>query len=198
MGKCAVSGAALTLRVGILGGTFDPVHNAHLAIAGSAMHSLRLEKLLWLPTGSPPYRPAPVAAAAHRVAMLRLALAGEPRYSIDERELAPGASGFTFDTLSSIKRDDPAASLILIMGADQYAQRASWHRWQELTKLCRVAVIERPQSPRPDGEAIHVPMTPLEISASDIRARIGRAEDVSALLPAPVLGYIHQHALYRA
>ena len=198
MGKCAVSGAALTTRIGILGGTFDPVHNAHLAIAGTALRALELAKLLWLPTGSPPYRPAPVASVAHRVAMLRLALAGEPRYAIDERELAPGASGFTYDSIEALRTENPKAEFILLMGADQYAQRASWHRWQELTKLCRVAVIERPQSPQPDGEAIHVPMTPLKISASDIRTRIGRAEDVSALLPAPVLGYIHQHALYRA
>ena len=182
--------------IGILGGTFDPIHNAHLAIAAGAARALGLEKILWLPTGSPPYRPAPIAAAAHRVAMLRLALAGELRYEIDERELISGASGFTYDTIVALRKEDPKTEFILLMGADQYAKRQTWHRWRELTKLCRIAVIERPESRQPDGETIHVPMTPLSLSASDIRARIGRGEDVSAMLPEPVLEYIRRHALY--
>src|SRR6202008_2593248 len=87
------------LKVGILGGTFDPVHNAHLALAGTALRELPLDEILWIPTGTPGYRNPPVAPAEHRLAMLKLALAGEPRYRIDIRELAPGASGYTVDTL---------------------------------------------------------------------------------------------------
>jgi len=186
----------LTPRVGILGGTFDPVHHAHLAIARAALEQLDLRSVLWIPTGAPPYRAAPVAPSAHRVAMLKLALAGEPRYAIDERELQPGASGFTFDSLSSLHKGMPGKSFVLLMGADQYAKRESWHRWKELEKLCEIAVVARPGS-NLDGKAQTIPMTPMAVSASDIRARVGRGEDVSALLPAPVLAYIHEHGLYR-
>ena len=187
----------MTRPIGILGGTFDPAHNAHLAIAGAALRALDLRQILWLPTGTPAYRPAPVAAAAHRLAMLKLATAGEPRYAVDERELQPGASGYTFDSLSSLHKDYPGTSLVLLMGADQYAKRESWHRWQDIVQLCRIAVIERPDSKKPEGDAIHVPMTPLAISSSDIRARLARGDDVSAMLPATVLGYIREHGLYR-
>jgi len=183
--------------IGILGGTFDPAHNAHLAVASAALRALELERILWLPTGAPPYRPAPVAAPVHRVAMLKLAIAGEPRYEVDERELAPGASGFTYDSVKALRERNPDTAFTLLMGADQYEKRESWHRWQDLLKICRIAVIERPDSEKPEGNIIHIPMTPLAISASDIRARIGRNEDVSAMLPAPVLGYIRQHGLYR-
>jgi nicotinate-nucleotide adenylyltransferase len=187
--------------VGILGGTFDPVHNAHLAVAAAATRALGLARLLWLPTGAPAYRPAPVASGAHRVAMLRLAIAAEPRYAIDERELDPAASGYTVDTLLALRRELQAAALVLVIGADQYAKRASWHRWDALAKLCRIAVIERPGAPEPlsppAGDILHVPMTPQAVSASDIRARLRRGEDVSTLLPAPVLAYIRAHGLYR-
>jgi len=187
----------LTARVGILGGTYDPVHNAHLAIASAALRALRLEKIFWLPTGAPPYRHAPVAAAVHRLAMLKLAIANEPRYAVDERELAPGASGFTFDSIASLRENYPDKSLILLMGADQYARRDRWHRWQDLAKLCRIAVIERPETEIPKGDIIHIPMTPSAISASELRARIGRGEDCSALLPAAVMTYLERHGLYR-
>jgi nicotinate-nucleotide adenylyltransferase len=183
----------LTLRVGILGGTFDPVHNAHLAIASAALRALDLQKILWLPTGAPPYRPVPVAAAAHRVAMLKLAISGETRYTVDERELRPGASGFTFDSVSSLKSEHPDGKFVLIMGADQYEKRAGWHRWPDLEKLCEVAVFARPGS---GTKAKIIPMTPLAVSASDIRARIARGEDVSGMLPADVLNYIRNKGLY--
>jgi len=185
----------LTTRIGILGGTFDPVHNAHLALAAAAIRELGLDRLLWLPTGTPPYRPAPVAASLHRLAMLKFAIAGESRYAIDERELEPAASGFTYDSLETLKDENPKAKFMLLMGADQYAKRDSWHRWQELEKLCDIAVVARPGT-QLDAKARTISMTPMSISASDIRARIARREDVSAMLPAPVLGYIRGKGLY--
>ncbi|MSQ88973.1 MAG: nicotinate (nicotinamide) nucleotide adenylyltransferase [Betaproteobacteria bacterium] len=181
--------------IGILGGTFDPVHNAHLAIANAALQSLGLQQLLWLPTGTPPYRPAPVATAAQRLAMLKLATADEPRYVVDERELQPSASGFTFDALLSLQDDYPGASLKLLLGADQYAKRATWHRWTDLEKLCEIAVFARPGC-CVDATARTIAMTPLTTSASSIRARLARDEDVSAMLPPPVLDYILKKGLY--
>ena len=186
----------MTQPIGILGGTFDPVHNAHLAIAAAALRELGLKQVLWLPTGAPPYRPAPVAAAAHRLAMLELATSGEPRYAVDERELEPGASGFTFDSLSSLHKSNPGKTYVLLLGADQYAKRDSWRRWKELEKLCDIAVVARPGW-KLDAKIRTIAMTPLPVSASDIRARVARGEDVSAMLPPPVLGYIRDKGLYR-
>ena len=186
----------MSQAIGILGGTFDPVHNAHLAIARSALEHLALGRILWIPTGAPSYRPAPLAAASHRVAMLILAIADEPRYAIDTRELRPGASGFTFDSISSLKSENPQDQFVLMMGADQYETRATWHRWADIEKICDVAVFARPGS-NLNGKAKTIPMTPMAISASDLRVRIGRGDDVSAMLPAPVLAYIREQGLYR-
>ena len=92
----------MAAAVGILGGTFDPVHNAHLAIARLALDHAGVEEILWIPTGAPGYRQAPIAPGADRLAMLKLAIAGEPRYRIDERELRPDASGYTHDTVAAL------------------------------------------------------------------------------------------------
>jgi nicotinate-nucleotide adenylyltransferase len=182
--------------IGILGGTFDPVHNAHLAVASAALRALGLEKICWLPTGNPPYRAAPVADGAHRVAMLKLALAGEPRYFIDERELQPGASGFTVDSVTSMRQENPGREYTLIMGADQYEKRATWHRWGDLENLAGISVVARPGCSTGAGARL-ISMTPIEISASEIRARLARDEDVSALLPPAALQYIQEKGLYR-
>jgi nicotinate-nucleotide adenylyltransferase len=180
------------MAIGILGGTFDPVHNAHLAMARAALEALALERILWMPTGAPKYRAPARTAAHHRVAMLRLAIEGEPRYAIDERELAPGHSGYTVDTLKSLG-DKP----VLLLGGDQYAKLETWHRWREVLELASIAVFARPGWPQTDGRARFVPMAPLAISASEIRARLARGEDVSAMVPAKVLDYIRQYKLYR-
>ena len=182
--------------IGILGGTFDPVHNAHLAIAGAALRGMGLQQLLWIPTGTPAYRLAPRASAEHRLAMLKLATAAEPRYAVDERELVPGASGYTFDTLASLRASGPDATFVLLMGSDQYSKRESWHRWADIGKLCEVAVIARPGW-NLDAKVRTIPMAPTPISASDIRARIAHGEDVSAMLPPAVLGYVREKGLYR-
>ncbi|MGH8675907.1 MAG: nicotinate (nicotinamide) nucleotide adenylyltransferase [Burkholderiales bacterium] len=188
--------------VGILGGTFDPVHNAHLAIARRALEALGATRILWMPTGAPGYRNPPQAPAAQRVAMLGLAIEGEARYALDERELAPGASGYTYDTLTALRNELGAhVPLVMLIGSDQYEKLDAWHRARDLFQLCRLAVFARPgwsasATGVPRDGITHVPMEPLAISASDIRARIGRGEDVSPLLPAPVLHYIRRHHLY--
>ncbi|MDH4324238.1 MAG: nicotinate (nicotinamide) nucleotide adenylyltransferase [Betaproteobacteria bacterium] len=177
---------------GILGGTFDPVHNAHLALARAALAHLGLERILWMPTGAPRYRAPAKAPAQHRVAMLKLALAGEPRYAIDERELDSGHSGYTIDTLESL-----GGKPVLLMGADQYAKLQTWHRWREILDRASIAVFARPGAAVPAAGVRSVPFEPLDISASDIRARLARGADVSALVPPAVLDYIRRHGLYR-
>lgn len=183
--------------IGILGGTFDPVHNAHLAIARLALQQLGAGKILWIPTGSPGYRAAPVASGNDRVEMLRLALAAEPRFVIDERELKPGASGYAYDTVVSLQAETPAAELVLLMGTDQYSKLETWYRWKDLLGLCKIAVFARPGWKISNEKAIEVSMPPLDVSGSEIRARLGRSEDVSAMLPPAVLEYIGKHQLYR-
>lgn len=183
--------------VAVLGGTFDPVHHAHLALARLALEKLPAERVLWVPTGAPPYRTPPVASGEDRVAMLKLALAGEPRFAIDARELAPGASGYTYDTLRALKDENPGTDFVLVIGGDQYAKRRSWHRWDDLARSFRVAVAERPGDAAPGDDALRLPMAPQDLSSSDIRARLARGADVAGLLPPPVLDYIRQKGLYR-
>lgn len=193
--------------VALLGGTFDPVHNAHLAIARRALEALGAARVLWLPTGAPHYRNPAVASARHRVAMLKLAIAGEPRWAIDERELAPGATGYTVDTLRALRAELGAQTpLVMLIGSDQYAKLDTWHRWRELFAFASFAVFARAvpgaapaAAPAgvPAGGVIHVPFEPLAVSASELRARIGRGEEVAAFLPPPVLAYIREHRLYR-
>ena len=215
--------AGVAGSVGVLGGTFDPVHAAHLRIARLALDVLRLERVRWVPTGQPGYRDAPVAAPEARLAMLGLALAGEPRYAIDARELAPGASGYTVDTLAGLRAELGAdLPLVLLMGEDQFLKLASWHRWRDLFALAHLAVFarpggsaaaavevarecaprtERPQGAwraRPAGAVIHVDMPPLDISATELRSRLAQREDVSSWLPPPVIDYIERHRLYAA
>jgi nicotinate-nucleotide adenylyltransferase len=154
--------------------------------------------VLWIPTGAPGYRNAPVAGAEHRLSMLRLALAGEPRYRIDIRELAPGASGYTVDTLKSLRAETGSTdTLYLLLGGDQYAALATWHRPDEVKKLARIAVFARPGFKLAGKDAESVTMQPLSISGSEIRARVARGEALAGMVPPAVAGYIAQHNLYR-
>ena len=179
------------MAIGILGGTFDPIHNAHLAMAQAALDALKLESVLFIPTGTTRYRNAAVASPRDRVAMLRLALEGKAKFVIDERELQPGATGYTADTLRTFKDDD----LYLLMGADQYDKLETWHRPEEVKRLAKIAVFGRPGIELKDKVKL-IPMTPMPISASDIRARAARGEDLTGLVPPAVANYIARHRLY--
>ena len=144
-----------------------------------------------MPTGAPKYRAPARTPAVHRVAMLKLAIEGEPRYAIDERELTPGHSGYTLDTLKSL-----GGKPVLLLGADQYAKFESWHRWREILELASIAVFARPGWPAPDSRAQFVAMEPIDISASDIRARVARGESIAGLVPEAVQRYIERQRLY--
>lgn len=182
--------------IGILGGTFDPVHNAHLAMAGAAREALRLDRVLFIPTGAPKYRRPAIASGEQRIAMLELALAGNEKFGIDARELAPGASGYTVDTLRALRSELGDVALYLLMGADQYVKLGSWHRPDEVARLARIAVFARP-GVELDEKVRLIPMEPMQVSASEIRARAARGEELSALVPPPVANYIVRHRLYR-
>jgi nicotinate-nucleotide adenylyltransferase len=180
------------VAIAILGGTFDPVHNAHLAMAEAALKHLPVEKVVFMPTGNPRYRDAPHASAAHRVAMLKLALGGRPKFEIDERELAPGASGYTVDTLKGF-RD----KVYFLMGTDQYAKIDSWRNPDEVRKLAELVVFTRPNVKIKDKHFKEIPFDSMQDSGTEIRARAKRGEDISGMVPAPVAEYVVRHHLYR-
>jgi nicotinate-nucleotide adenylyltransferase len=166
-------------------------------MARAALRELRLDRILWLPTGRPGYRRAPVAPAQDRVAMLRLAVAGEPRYRIDQRELRPRATGYTVDTLRALRREN-LRDLYLVIGADQHAKLGSWRRPGEVRRLAQVAVAGRPGfrlRPAPGTRVVR--MRPMKISASEIRSRVSGRKDISGLVPKAVADYIDKHKLYR-
>ena len=181
--------------IGILGGTFDPVHNAHLAMARAALDALRLKRVVFIPTANPKYRKPAVASDRHRVEMLRLALAGDARLEIDVRELQPGFSGYPVDTLRALHAEG-MNDLYLLMGADQYAKLGSWHNPQDIARLAKIAVFARPGVELEEAVSL-VPMAPMPVSASEVRARAARGGDLSALVPPAVANYIGRHALYR-
>jgi nicotinate-nucleotide adenylyltransferase len=149
-----------------------------------------------MPTGAPRYRKPAVASAEDRLMMLGLALAAEPRFAIDARELAAGHSGYTVDTLASLRKaTGPDTELYFLMGADQLEKLDSWHRPDEVRKLAKIAVFARPGHAATGAETI--PMKPNPISASDIRARAARGEDVAGFVPPEVASYISAQRLYR-
>jgi nicotinate-nucleotide adenylyltransferase len=188
----------LSQGVGILGGSFDPVHNAHLAMARAALDALALAKVLWIPGGTPPHREAPRASGADRAAMVRLAIAGEPRFELDERELRKSSPGYTVETLEDLHAGlGKHADLVLLIGADQYARLETWHRWRDLFALARIAVFARPgQDLDPAKHVTVVPMAPLDVSSTALRARIAAGDPPRGLLPDAVLDYIQIHRLY--
>lgn len=210
------------MATGVFGGTFDPVHNAHLAIARRALEALALDCLRWLPTGRPVHRAMPLTAAAHRIAMLELALAGEARYRIDLHELGADATGYTWDTLRALRAElGESLPIVFLIGADQAAKFDQWHRWREVLDLVHLAIFARagesaalPEAVRrefdarrtppqaawraqPGGAVIPVDWTPLGISATELRTRLARGESTSGMVPAAVMDYISHHRLYQ-
>jgi nicotinate-nucleotide adenylyltransferase len=190
-------------RLGLFGGTFDPPHNAHLALAHAALDAFQLDVLHWIPAGQPWQKARTISAAVHREAMVRAAIDGEPRFVLNRIELDRPGPSFTLDTVRALRLQHAQAELFLIVGADQYAGLHTWRDWQDLLGLVTLAVANRPgPMPPVNAEVLRtphrvVPLPMLDISATDIRARVARGLPIDALVPPAVARYIQQHSLYR-
>jgi len=185
------------VAIAILGGTFDPVHNAHLAMAEAALRHLPIEAVLFMPTGKTHYRDPAIASAEDRLAMLRLATQGHPEFKIDERELAPQATGYTVDTLKSLRAELGDAPIYFLMGSDQYAKLDTWRDPEEVRSLAELVVFARPDVTIEGKVARTIPFESMRDSGTEVRARAARGEDLSGYVPAAVADYILRHGLYR-
>ena len=192
-------------RIGVLGGSFDPPHLAHLALARLALQALQLDELRWLPARAPWQKSERVMASGkHRAAMVRGMIGGEPRFVLDGRELRRHGPTYTIDTVRELCAEAPAVQWILVIGQDQYARFDSWRDWPELLARCTLAVAARAgQAPLAAPAVAAVPhklivldLPRQDISASEIRARCAAGDDIALLVGAAVARYIDQHALY--
>lgn len=211
--------------IGLLGGTFDPIHVGHLALARCALDQLALGEVRFVPTASP-WQKGNVTPAAHRVQMVRIAIGNEPRFSLDTIEVDRGGASYTIDTLRELRaRLGPDVPLVLIIGGDQYANLDTWRDWRALTGFAHIAVAHRngvapalnptlrqfdaerrgtrdDVHAAPAGRCVPVEMPAVDASASEIRemlrggADAGREHRLRQVLPAGVLDYIRAQRLY--
>jgi nicotinate-nucleotide adenylyltransferase len=188
-------------RIGIFGGTFDPVHNGHLVVAQTAIEELQLDRLIFIPAARSPFKPdAAPAPAKERVRLLRLALAGKSRCRLDLVELLRGGISFTVETLRELRSRYPDAGLVYLVGDDHVATLPKWKNSQELSGLAEFAVIPRPGTPPaelpPPFRGGRLRGIPLGISSSQIRERVRKGLSLDALVPAAVAEAIANNRLY--
>ena len=205
-------------RVGLLGGTFDPVHFGHLRSAVEVCEQLQLDELRLIPSARPPHRGMPGATAAQRLRMVELALGQGGGLQVDDRELQRERPSYTVETLESLRQElGSDVALFMVLGWDAFCGLPSWHRWESLLELANLVVLQRPdydlevpevlkdllaariadQPERSHGQIICLSQTPLAISATHIRTLVGSGASPRFLLPDAVLDYIENEGLYR-
>lgn len=199
-------------RIGVFGGSFDPVHQGHIALARVAVDSLQLDELRWVPVGQPWQKTRRLAEGAHREAMLELALAdagGDPRQCIDPIELSRSGPSYTEDTLQAFAAREAGAEWFLIIGQDQYANLHTWQGWQHIVQLATLAVAGRagagvqasPALAALPHRLLSLPLPAWPVSSTVVRQHLSGGGSVQALVPAmltpSVAGYIDRHQLYR-
>ncbi len=189
-------------RVGVMGGTFDPIHHGHLVAASEVAQSFGLDEVVFVPTGQPTYKSV-VTPAEHRYLMTVIATASNPRFTVSRVDLDRGKPTFTIDTLRDVRRERPDADLFFITGADAIAQILSWKDVAELWELAHFVAVSRPGHvlsitglPEQDVSLLEVPA--LAISSTDCRDRVSRGFPVWYLVPDGVVQYISKHHLYRS
>ncbi|HBI43141.1 MAG TPA: nicotinate (nicotinamide) nucleotide adenylyltransferase [Planctomycetales bacterium] len=200
------------MRVGVFGGTFDPVHYGHLILAEQCRQQGRLDEVLFVPAPRPPHKPRPVARFEQRVEMLALALAGNPTFHIEEVEKERDGPSYTVDTLAELHRRRPGDDLLLLVGGDAVHDLPLWYEPRRILELAGLLVVGRPNSPPPDRddlrariglpadaavhmEVVEVPL--IDISSRDLRRRAAEGRSFRYLLPRAVECYVHDKRLYR-
>ena len=204
--------AAHRLRIGVFGGSFDPPHNAHVALASTGLAQLALDALHVVPTGVAWHKKRELSAPQDRLAMTRLAFADMPKVVIDDRELQRTGPTFTIDTLQALQQENPTAQLYLIVGADQFAAFRQWHRWQAILDIAIICVAERAINTWTDelfdsfvgqkSRFCRLEMPESSISATQVRrtaaSALSVANNISSLVSPRVARYIATHQLYKA
>jgi len=195
------------VRIALFGGTFDPVHYGHLRLAEEAREAAGLERVLFVPAHMSPFRQQePISLPRHRIDMARLAIADNPAFEVSELEIQRGGVSYTVNTVAALRAAYPDAELYLILGADALKGFPNWHQAEAIAQECCLLVGMRPNydlqavlEHLPDAIRARVqpvPMTPLDISASDLRQRIRTGRSIRYLTPPDVIEYIQQHRLY--
>jgi nicotinate-nucleotide adenylyltransferase len=206
--------------LGIFGGTFDPIHHGHLRTAFELLQSLKLAEVLFLPTGNPPHRDHTTADASERLEMVRAAVADQPGFSVDDREVRRGGVSYSVDTLTELRAEHPGRPLCLLLGMDAFLGLPHWHRWTEIFDLAHVVVAHRPgwkaptQGPlgevmvdrgtggirdlhaSPAGRIFVHAVTQLEISSTELRQLIASGGDPRYLIPDPVRDVVRALGCY--
>ena len=207
--------------IGILGGTFDPIHYGHLRTALDVQQCLALDEVRFIPCGEPAHRNKPIAEPLQRLAMVRAAIAGQDKFTLDDREIQRNGPSYMVDTLTSLKNDFKSESLCLILGADAFNGLEQWYQWQKIFDLANIVVMQRSErsaqielnkrllsllkgrfvdaddfKTKQNGAICFVPVTQLDISATKIRAQWQQNKDLQFLLPDSVITLIQQQNIY--
>lgn len=207
-------------KIGLLGGTFNPIHIGHLRSAIEATELLCLDEMRLIPNSLPPHRQNPSVTAEKRLAMAKLAVEQTPKLTVDDIELRRNKPSYSIDTLEDIKNSLPQTdTLFFILGWDAFCGLPTWHRWQALLNYCHIIVLQRPplsakiphelaiflqdklvdynQISGQVGQVAYLQQTPLDVSSTIIRTNLAQGKSVQFLLPNNVLDYINQHKLYQ-
>lgn len=198
------------MRVGVVGGTFDPVHIGHLVAAEEVRALVGLDRVLFVPAGQPPHKRWTITPAAHRVAMLEAAIADNPAFALSRVEVDRPGPSYSVDTLAQLRAElGPATELFFVVGMDMLADLPHWRQPERLPGLARIVAVTRPGFPRFDLARLEpiipnardviqvVPIPELRISATDLRRRVAAGRPIRYQVPAAVEAYIREQGLYR-
>ncbi len=199
------------MRLGLFGGTFDPIHFGHLLLAERCREECRLDQVWFIPAGNPPHKQTTaLSAGTARAEMVELAIAGHPQFSVNRMELGRTDRTFTVQTLRELQAAEPARELFFLLGADSLVDLPNWREPAAIAELATIVAVNRGDRPLPDldglrrqlGEAVaarvvFVEMPVIDLSATDIRRRVGEGKSIRFMTPRACEIYIEQHGLYR-